>query len=87
VNIFDQRPDQSYRTGGIVDVAKPASVIQTGGKWNNYDITARGSRLIVVLNGAKVVDVQDTKHGEGPIALQYGAGTVKFRNVRIRTLS
>jgi hypothetical protein len=87
VNIFDQRPDQSYRTGGIVDVAKPASVIQTGGKWNNYDITARGSRLIVVLNGAKVVDVQDTKRGEGPIALQYGAGTVKFRNVRIRTLS
>jgi hypothetical protein len=87
VNIFDQRPDQSYRTGGIVDVAKPARIIQTGGKWNNYDITARGSRLIVVLNGAKVVDVQDTKHGEGPIALQYGAGTVKFRNVRIRTLS
>jgi 3-keto-disaccharide hydrolase len=87
VNIFDKRPDQSYRTGGIVDVAKPASVIQTGGKWNNYDITASGSQLTVVLNGAKVVDVKDTKHAEGPIALQYGAGTVKFRNVRIRKLS
>ena len=86
VNIFDKRPDQSYRTGGIVDVAKPASVIQTGGKWNNYDITARGSQLTVVLNGAKVVDVKDTKHVDGPIALQYGAGTVKFRNVRIRRL-
>ena len=86
VNIFDKRPDQSYRTGGIVDVAKPASVIQTGGKWNNYDITARGSQLTVVLNGAKVVDVKDTKHAEGPIGLQYGAGTVKFRNVRIRSL-
>jgi hypothetical protein len=87
VNIFDKRPDQSYRTGGIVDVAKPASVIRTGGKWNTYDITARGSQLTIVLNGAKVVDVQDTKHAEGPIALQYGAGTVKFRNVRIRKLS
>ena len=86
VNIFDKRPDQSYRTGGIVDVAKPASVIQTGGTWNNYDITARGSQLTVVLNGAKVVDVKDTKHAEGPIGLQYGAGTVKFRNVRVRTL-
>jgi len=32
VNIFDKRPDQSYRPGGIVDVAKPTSVIQTGGK-------------------------------------------------------
>jgi hypothetical protein len=86
VNIFDKRPDQSYRTGGIVDVAKPASVIQTGGKWNTYDITAKGSQLTIVLNGTKVVDVQDTKHADGPIALQYGAGTVKFRNVRIRTL-
>ena len=86
VNIFDKRPDQSYRTGGIVDVAKPASIIQTGGKWNTYDITAKGSQLTVVLNGTKVVDVQDTKHADGPIALQYGAGTVKFRNVRIRRL-
>jgi hypothetical protein len=86
VNIFDKRPDQSYRTGGIVDVAKPASVIQTGGKWNDYDITAKGSQLTVVLNGSKVVDVKDTKHVDGPIALQYGAGTVKFRNVRIRAL-
>lgn len=86
VNIFDKRPDQSYRTGGIVDVAKPASVIQTGGKWNTYDITAKGSQLTVVLNGTKVADVKDTKHAEGPIALQYGAGTVKFRNVRIRQL-
>jgi hypothetical protein len=86
VNIFDKRPDQSYRTGAIVDVAKPASVILTGGKWNTYDITARGSQLTVVLNGAKVVDVTDTRHADGPIALQYAAGTVKFRNVRIRRL-
>jgi hypothetical protein len=86
VNIFDKRPDQSYRTGGIVDLAKPTSVIQTGGKWNTYDITAKGSQLTVVLNGAKVVDVKDTKHADGPIAIQYGAGTVKFRNVRIRQL-
>jgi len=86
VNIFDKRPDQSYRTGGIVDVAKPATVIQTGGKWNSYDITARGSQLTVVLNGSKVVDVKDAKHAAGPLALQYGAGTVKFRNVRIRRL-
>jgi hypothetical protein len=86
VNIFDKRPDQSYRTGGIVDVAKPASVILTGGKWNTYDITAKGPQLTVILNGSKVVDVTDTKHAEGPIGLQYGAGTVKFRNVRIRTL-
>lgn len=86
VNIYDKRPDQSYRTGGIVDVAKPASVIMTGGKWNSFDITAKGTQLMVTLNDAKMVDTKDSKHARGPIALQYGAGTVKFRNVRIRTL-
>jgi hypothetical protein len=30
------------------------------------------------------VDVQDSKLPSGPIALQRGAGTVMFRNVRIR---
>lgn len=86
VNIFDKRPDQSYRTGGIVDVARPTSVINTGGKWNSFDITAKGTKLTVILNGQKVVDVDDKGHARGPIALQYGAGTVKFRNVRLRTL-
>jgi hypothetical protein len=86
VNIFDKRPDQAYRTGAIVDVAKPLSVINTGGKWNTIDITARGPRMTVSINGQKMVDVQDNKHARGPIALQYGAGTVKFKNVRLKTL-
>jgi len=86
VNIFDKRPDQAYRTGAIVDVAKPLEVINTGGKWNTIDITARGPRMTVLINGKKMVDVQDNKHATGPIALQYGAGTVKFKNVRLRTL-
>jgi len=86
VNIYDKRPDQTYRTGGIVDVAKPASVVMTGGKWNTIDITARGAKLIVLINGMPMVNVDDKAHPRGPIALQYGAGTVKFKNVRIRTL-
>ena len=84
VNIYDMRPDQAYRTGGIVDVAKPASMINTGNKWNTLEITAKGSRLVVRLNGMQTVDVMDTKHARGIIALQAGVGTVKFRNVQIR---
>ena len=85
VNIFDKRPDQSYRTGAIVDVAKPLAVVNTGGKWNTIDITARGPKMTVLINGQKIADAQDTKHARGPIALQYGAGTVKFKNVKVRT--
>ncbi|HEY1303695.1 MAG TPA: DUF1080 domain-containing protein [Vicinamibacterales bacterium] len=86
VNIYDKRPDQSYRTGAIVDVAKPSSVINTGGKWNTMTVTAKGAKMTVTLNGMKTVDVENSLHARGPIALQYGAGTVKFRSVKIRTL-
>jgi len=86
VNIFDQRPDPTYGTGAIVNVSKPSTFMKAGGKWNTYDITAKGPKMTVVLNGVKVVDAEDAKHADGPIALQYGAGTVKFRNVRVRRL-
>ncbi len=86
VNIYDTRADQTYRTGGIVHVAAPTSVIDAGGRWNTYEITAQGTRLMVTLNGTRLVDVEDTQYADGPIALQYGAGIVKFRNVRIKPL-
>jgi len=87
VNIFDKRPDPSYRTGAIVNVAKPLAMVNAGGKWNTLEITAKGPKMTVVLNGVTTVrDAEDTKFTRGPIALQYGAGVVKFRNVRIRAL-
>ena len=86
VNIFDTRADQTYRTGGIVHIASPSEVIDAGGQWNTYLIRAEGSRLVVTLNGTRVVDVNDDQFSSGPIALQYGAGVVRFRNVRIRAL-
>ena len=85
-NIYDTRADQTYRTGGIVHLAAPSAVINAGGQWNTYEITARGSRLVVVLNGTQTVDTTDDQFGSGPIALQYGAGTVRFRDVQIRSL-
>src|SRR5215468_288751 len=86
VNIFDTRPDPSYGTGAIVNVAKVTTPIKAGGKWNTYEIRAQGSHLMVTLNGMKTADVMDTKHARGPFALQYGAGVVKFRKVEVRPL-
>ncbi len=85
-NIFDKRPDQSGRSGAIVHLSKPSSIIDTGGKWNTYELVARGPRLIVKLNGVQTVDAEDTKFARGPIALQHAAGTVRFRSVQIRPL-
>jgi hypothetical protein len=59
---------------------------KAGGKWNTYEITARGARLVLVLNGVKTVDVEDAKLASGPIALQWGRGTIRFRKVEIKPL-
>jgi Domain of Unknown Function (DUF1080) len=87
VNIFDKRPDPSYGTGAIVNVAKPSQFLKAGGQWNTYEITAKGPSFTVTLNGVRTVDgAQDTKNPSGAIALQYGGGVVKFRKVQIKTL-
>ena len=87
VNIFDQRPDPSYGAGAIVNVAKVSPMPKAGGRWNTYEIMAKGPTFTVTLNGQRTVDnAQDNKFPSGRIALQYGAGVVKFRKVEIRPL-
>jgi hypothetical protein len=92
VNIFDKRPDPSYGTGAIVNVAKVDPMPKAAGKWNTYEITAQGPHLVVVLNGVKTADVQDSKLARGAIALQEGTGAnkkegvIKFRKVEIKPL-
>jgi len=93
VNIYDKRPDPTYGTGAIVNVAKVEPMPKAGGKWNVYEITAKGPQFTVILNGQKTVDgAQDSKFASGRIALQYGAsvvkdkGVVKFRKVEIKPL-
>ena len=93
VNIFDQRPEPDYGTGAIVNVAKVSPMPKAGGKWNTYEVTAKGSQLTVVLNGVQTVNVQDGKLPEGRVALQFGngakdapGGAIKWRKVEIRSL-
>ena len=93
VNIFDQRPDPTYGTGAIVDVARVVPMPKAGGRWNLYEVTAKGPQLIVVLNGVQTVNVQHSKFAEGPFALQYApgannapGGAIKWRKLQIREL-
>src|SRR5499426_3300275 len=53
VNIYDQRPEPDYGTGAIVNFAKVSPMPKAGGKWNTYEITAKGPQLTIVLNGVK----------------------------------
>src|SRR5438128_855324 len=81
--------DAGWVTVTLLDGSNP----KTLGKWNTYEITAKGSQLTVVLNGIKTVDIQHGQFPEGPFSLQFGnldkgapGGAIKFRKVQIKPL-
>jgi hypothetical protein len=92
VNIYDQRPGPEYSTAGIVNFAKVQPIYKAGGKWNTFEITAKGSNVVVVFNGQKTVDMQGAKFLQGPFALQFGnhgkqpGAPIKWRKVEVREL-
>ena len=85
-NIFDRRPDPTFGTGAIVHLAKVDPMPKAAGKWSTYDITVKGNRITVVLNGVQTAEAEDSKLSEGPIGLQYAGGVVKFRKFQVRPL-
>jgi hypothetical protein len=94
VNIYDERPGQEYSTAAIVDFAKVPvpGPYKAAGKWNTFDVTAKGSHITVVFNGVKTAEMTDAKLLEGPFALQFGlhgkgpGDIIKWRKVQIKPL-
>jgi hypothetical protein len=95
VNIWDIRPEPRFGTGAIVDFAAVSVPLtnKAGGRWNTFEIEARGSVVSVKLNGLATVTMDNGKFASGPIALQYGAGVqgvqggpIKWRKVQIKQL-
>ncbi len=85
-NIFDQRKDPTYGTGAIVHYIEVHPMPKAGGKWNTFEITAKGRDITVVLNGQKTAELHNNMWTEGPIGLQHAVGVIKFRKVAIKPL-
>lgn len=87
VNIYDQRAEQEYSTGAIVNVAKVAPPTpKAGGRWNTFEITAKGTVMTVMMNGVKTAEGSDGKFPSGRITIQYGTGLVRFRKLQVKPL-
>lgn len=87
VNIWDTRKDPTYGTAAIVDFAKVSQPYpKAGGRWNTFEITADGPRLVVVFNGQATADIRDSKFARGPIALQSSGGLIRFRKVLVQPI-
>ena len=84
IQIWDKSPTMA--TASLMPPAKAAQTFKAAGRWNTMEITARGPRMTVKMNGEQAVDVNDSAFTSGPIALQYNSGTIKFRKVMVRPL-
>jgi len=91
-NIYDQRPEPKFGTGAIVDFAVVNPMPKAGGKWNTYEIYAKGTELTLKVNGVVTVSIHDRKYASGPFSLQFGnhgeepGGAIKWRKVLVRPL-
>jgi len=91
--VLTDRTGGEYLTGGIVNVAHaPEGTKIVPNQWNTFEATLTGDHIVVLYNGAKIVDVHDSRRATGAIGLQSAhpedpAGAfIEFRNLRIKRL-
>ena len=89
LNIWDQHPRQEARTGAIVfKVMPPLAEVNTVGRWNTFDVLARGTLIEVRVNGELTAILNDADPRPGFLALQHWqTGVVKFRNLQLTSLA
>ena len=86
-NIWDNHPNQSYRTGALVTHGPPLAHVNCIDQWNTYKIRCEGSQLKAWINNQLVVDQSDDQLEQGFLSLQAaGQGKIRFRNLRFKAL-
>jgi hypothetical protein len=97
--VFGYRMDKKMPPEVRAGVTPKLKADKPVGEWNTFEITMRGDRLTVVLNGKTVIDQARLPDipPRGPIALQHhgqfkdgkyngAASLVQFRNISIKEL-
>lgn len=91
MQIYDApgRPPTKGGPGSLYDVVAPTkNVIRTAGQWNYATIFARGPKIVVELNGERIIETESARSLRGYIGLQAhdDRSVVKFKNVRLEEL-
>ncbi len=88
INIWDNHPTPSKRTGGIVDFTETLTTIDGLERWVRVDIETRGRRIVARFDGRTTAVIDDDRSLRGHVALQYGGtGLLRMRNLVVRPLS
>jgi hypothetical protein len=87
INIWDNHPNQDFRTGSIVTLVKPLAQVDTVGKLNLLAIEAVGDLIVATIDGVETARLRNGRSSSGYIALQHGGGgMLRFRNLGIEVL-
>jgi hypothetical protein len=86
VQIWDKNPNPKYSTGSLVNVVEVQPIYKAGGRWNTYEVYAKGSEITVKLNGVVTATTKEAKTHEGRIGLQFNSGPIKFRKLMVKPL-
>lgn len=86
VQIWDRNPNQAYATGSLVNVASVPPTYKAGGKWNTFEVYAKGTTITVKMNGVVTAAIQNARTHEGRIGLQFNAGPIKFRKLLVKEI-
>jgi len=80
-------PDVSpFSNGSFVNRQKATKYVAAQ-DWRTYEVSAEGGHFLVKIDGELVLDYTDPQPlGRGRIGLQFRAGEVSFRNIRLRPL-
>ncbi|MEX2581265.1 MAG: DUF1080 domain-containing protein [Verrucomicrobiales bacterium] len=85
--------DGTFEKKSLAESGEAAIASYTAGEWNDYEITARGNRISVKLNGHRTAEVVDRQEAErelsGVLALQLHSGPpmkVQFKDIVLKPL-
>ena len=84
VQIWDKNPNPLYSTGSLVNVAQVQPIYKAAGRWNTFEVYAKGPEITVKMNGVVTVSAQDGRFPEGRIGLQFNGGPIKFRKLSVK---
>lgn len=84
-----QREPSDRSVSSLYQVAAPSKiVVREPDQWNTVTIIARGPKIVVEMNGEKIMDTEQTRSLRGYIGFQNHdeRSVVKYRNVRLEEL-
>ena len=70
----------SDRAGAVPKLHRPP------GEWNEWEVTAVGTRLSLKVNGTLAWEIDDFKPPRGPVGIEAEGHAIDFRNLQIKTL-